>query len=310
MATFIDIDEKTNEEYFVGVISSRDILRQLSPGYGTLAEKSTDQIALRLQCSNVVTRHPETVSPADQLVPAIEKMLRLKIDCLPVIGEDRLACGILTSTDIMKSFIRISKLSRFTKSKDQSNHRLIDLRTTRMRMSVFDPNVMIDTYFQNVSDIMTEQLHTLEPTASLEDAMAMIVEKNIRHIPIVYDQGRFLGIISDRDILSNLPPNRAINNFRPSESSHFRSRLFSDDGKTKHERRTELRYVMTAKAKLHMVKRNHSLTETAQLMVDHSINCLPVISGDSRNTKIDGILTSTDIMRAVSMLQNLVQKNS
>ena len=118
------------DEYFAGVISNRDVLRQLSHDYGTLAEKGTDQISLRLPCSNVFTRNIETASPDDLLFPTIEKMLRLKVDCLPVVDHTKMAIGMITSTDILKAFVRIAKLSRFVKSKDEGNHRLIDLRTT------------------------------------------------------------------------------------------------------------------------------------------------------------------------------------
>ena len=311
--TVIDIDDKTDKEYFCGVISKRDVLRQLSPGYGTLTEKSTDQASLRMQCSNIVTRHPETVTPEEQLVPAIEKMLHAKVDCLPVVGKNNLVCGILTSTDIVKAFIRIARLSRFAKTKNESNHRLIDLRSTRMRMAVFDPNVLIDSYFQNVEDIMTEELKTLEPNSTLDQAMRMVQEHEVRNIPVLDSNGYFLGIVSDIDILCSLPPNRAINTYRKDEKKVFRSRLFSVNREVSdatRERRTEVRYVMTAVAKLHTVSRDTSLTDAAQMMVDHSVNCLAVVSGDKRHVKIDGILTSTDIMRAVSMLENLVQKNS
>ena len=47
--------------------------------------------------------------------------------------ESKLAIGMIASTDILRAFVRISKLSLFVKFKDKSNQRLIDLRTTRMR---------------------------------------------------------------------------------------------------------------------------------------------------------------------------------
>jgi acetoin utilization protein AcuB len=304
----IDVDEKTKEEFLVGVISNRDILRQLSPGYGTLAEKGTDQISLRLLCSTVFTRNIETIAPQDLLFPAIEKMLRLKVDCLPVVDETKLACGMITSTDIIKAFVRIAKLSRFVKSKDESNHRLIDLRTTRMRMAVFDPNVIFESYFQSVGDIMNEELYTLLPGAPLEDAMRLIQKHKIRHIPVVDNKGNFLGMISDRDVLSALPPNRMINSVHGKGDADFRARLFSIENNGTLSSRTEVRYIMTGKNKLHTVNRVDSLTDAADLMLDNKINCLPVVVGDSQSMKIEGIMTSTDIMRAVSMLINLVNK--
>lgn len=51
-----------------------------------------------------------------------------------------------------------------------------------------------------VSEIMTSKLVTIEAAQSLEDCMALMIENNIRHLP-VYDGRELLGLISIRDVL-------------------------------------------------------------------------------------------------------------
>lgn len=51
-----------------------------------------------------------------------------------------------------------------------------------------------------VSEIMTDEVISVQVTEKLEECMAAMLEKNIRHLP-VYDGQRLLGLISVRDVL-------------------------------------------------------------------------------------------------------------
>ena len=51
-----------------------------------------------------------------------------------------------------------------------------------------------------VSEIMTSDVISVDVTEKLEDCMAAMLEKNIRHLP-VYDGEQLLGLISVRDVL-------------------------------------------------------------------------------------------------------------
>lgn len=51
-----------------------------------------------------------------------------------------------------------------------------------------------------VGDIMTTSLTTVDPDESIEESMALMTEKHIRHLPVV-DEGQLLGIISVTDVV-------------------------------------------------------------------------------------------------------------
>ena len=51
-----------------------------------------------------------------------------------------------------------------------------------------------------VGDIMTSKVISVKVTEKLEECMATMIEKNIRHLP-VYDGEQLLGLISVRDVL-------------------------------------------------------------------------------------------------------------
>lgn len=77
-----------------GVISDRDILRALARA----ANWQTKTV------SEIMTRDPFTVNPETPLCDAVATMLSKHINCLPVIHGDGTVCGILTSTDLLKSY--------------------------------------------------------------------------------------------------------------------------------------------------------------------------------------------------------------
>jgi|1185.fasta_scaffold217976_2 CBS domain-containing protein len=52
-----------------------------------------------------------------------------------------------------------------------------------------------------VSDRMSRDVMTASPTASVPEAMAMMIEGRFRHLPVV-EAGRVLGMVSMRDLMS------------------------------------------------------------------------------------------------------------
>jgi len=54
-----------------------------------------------------------------------------------------------------------------------------------------------------VSEIMTTKVIYVEATQPLEECMALMIDKNIRHLP-VFDGKELLGLISVRDVLKEV----------------------------------------------------------------------------------------------------------
>ena len=58
-----------------------------------------------------------------------------------------------------------------------------------------------------VADVMTRELAVMKPGATVQDAMRVISERRIRHIPVV-EEGKVLGVISQGDLNHWLVRNR------------------------------------------------------------------------------------------------------
>lgn len=83
-----------------GVISDRDILRSMARSPNSRS-KSLDQI---------MTRNPVTVRRNTSILDAVSKMLSKRINCLPVVEADGTVCGIVTSTDLLKSYQQLLEM--------------------------------------------------------------------------------------------------------------------------------------------------------------------------------------------------------
>ncbi len=80
-----------------GVFSDRDVLRALGRTPNWQAKN----------VSGVMTHQVFTVRPDTPLSEAAAEMLSRRINCLPVIGDDGKVCGIITSTDLLRSYQKI-----------------------------------------------------------------------------------------------------------------------------------------------------------------------------------------------------------
>ena len=54
-----------------------------------------------------------------------------------------------------------------------------------------------------VKDIMTTKVIYVDGAQSVEECVAIMIDKNIRHLP-VYDEGKLIGLISVRDALKEM----------------------------------------------------------------------------------------------------------
>ena len=68
-----------------------------------------------------------------------------------------------------------------------------------------------------VSDIMTSKVVYIEASQPLEECMALMIDKNIRHLP-VYDGEKLLGMVSVRDVLKEVVD---VQKFMISQLEHY-----------------------------------------------------------------------------------------
>ncbi len=92
-----------DQERIKGVISDRDVLRALARTH----DWKTKPV------SEIMTHEPFVVTPNSSVAHALAQLLEKRINCLPVVEEDGKVCGILTSTDLLKSYHKVLEAWHF-----------------------------------------------------------------------------------------------------------------------------------------------------------------------------------------------------
>ena len=114
------------------------------------------------------------IAPDATVFDAIGKMVQHNAGSLLVMDGDRIV-GILTERDYLR---RVALEGRSS-------------RTTPVR------------------EIMTLDIVYVSPRHSVEDCMAIMTERRIRHLPVL-DEGRLVGIVSQGDLVKQLAADRQV----------------------------------------------------------------------------------------------------
>lgn len=86
----------------VGVVSDRDLLKNVSPFVGKMAERSSDLATLDKRAHQIMTRQLVAVRPRTTVRDAARVMLDHRISCLPVLNDENKCVGIMTLRDIVR----------------------------------------------------------------------------------------------------------------------------------------------------------------------------------------------------------------
>jgi acetoin utilization protein AcuB len=127
-----------------------------------------------------------------------------------------------------------------------------------------------------VKDYMTRHPIMIPPTTPAAEAQKIMIENKIRHLPVVGDGKRPLGLVTRERL--RIPP-ADLGSLNVWEITRFLSNLTAKD-------------VMVKGKDLISIGSGATLEEAAQLMANNKIGCLPVVD----ENVVVGILTETDVL--------------
>lgn len=122
-----------------------------------------------------------------------------------------------------------------------------------------------------IEEIMNREVVAFSLGNTVKDALTAMHEHRIRHLPILSDEGKVVGIVTDRDLKEVVP----------SSISELTDKSFYD---------TPLEQVMTKNPII-----GHPMDfveEAAVIFYDNQIGSLPIVSND----QLVGIITETDLL--------------
>jgi acetoin utilization protein AcuB len=127
-------------------------------------------------------------------------------------------------------------------------------------------------------ELMSESPIVVQVTDSIRSVMAKLMESDVRHLPVV-EEGRLVGMVSDRDLRRLLDPIFELAPARGARSGDLErpiSLLMSSD--------------------VISVQPESEVDEVIDLLIEHKIGALPVTEADS--SKLLGIISYVDVLRA------------
>lgn len=108
------------------------------------------------------------IAPDALVSDALRVMVDRDVGALVVIDQDRVA-GIITERDIARKALLHGRLPDYVR----------------------------------VRDIMTDRVLYVRPDQSVDECMALMTDKHLRHLPVI-EGGRVLGVVSMRDVVADL----------------------------------------------------------------------------------------------------------
>lgn len=114
-----------------------------------------------------------TVSPDDMVFAALELMFAHDVGAVAVLDKEQLV-GILTERDCTRKVLLQDKSAHST----------------------------------SVGEVMTSNVYVVRLDQTVDDCMAIMTEKNVRHLPVL-EENRLVGIISIRDAVRYQLSNQA-----------------------------------------------------------------------------------------------------
>jgi CBS domain-containing membrane protein len=286
--------------YFVGVVSERDIFRQIPPNTEKVNGAKKNPKAQRQLLGQVVTRKPKTVSPETSIPNMLSIMLDNHVDMVPVLdGEDLVS--VITTADVIKLIVRFETIYRLSAKPKETGHALDKIRSAD-RLSGGADNVtsLLTTVLQTVKDMMTEQVVCLGTGDNLAAVMESMKNGEFRHVPIVDEEGTMVGILSDRDVLRYLP---FVGGQRLPGTGEFRSSLFHVDMRDP-SLSLPISSIMTRNVT--HIRPDCSFYDAVKMLQELKISCLPVVDEEK---KLRGIVTVTNVMRALLGAYELAEKS-
>lgn len=152
-----------------------------------------------------------------------------------------------------------------------------------------------------VNEVMTKDVITFSPDASVYDCAKILREKRISGAPVVDDDGDVVGILSEGDIMKLIKSKDLdINLILPSPLDvlelPLRMKLKLDDivKNAKGTASAKVKDVMTKRAVT--ISQAEEISKAAKIMADEKINRLPVMD---ENKRLAGIITRGDVIGAV-----------
>lgn len=261
----------------VGVISQGNLIYRAGMPLRLCLLAETDQTRLDAFLSSISSRtaaeimtHPAVCIEADrQLTEAVDLMLQKGLKRLPVVDSGGRLVGILSRMDLFRTIMK--------ESPDWQTFKKLNIQVENLH---------------SVSDIMRRDTHAVRHDTAIDEVIRIIDSNDIQRVAVVDEKGRYLGLISDEDLLT------AFSDQRTGLWDYFVSKLsFTETGR-KHKESLDHLKARTASEVMSTtqitIREDAPIEEAIRLMTENNLKRLPVL--DAQDT-YKGMVSRESLLR-------------
>ncbi|GAB4331128.1 MAG: hypothetical protein Kow0099_02260 [Candidatus Abyssubacteria bacterium] len=143
-------------------------------------------------------------------------------------------------------------------------------------------------------DIMTREVITVELSASVRELSKLLTERRITGVPVVDSEQRLVGMVSMRDLIREQVLALGATPEYHEISELFSSALYTEESEGMSYKHLWVEEIMSRD--LHTAEESTPIREICDIMCAYRLHRVPIL----RNGKVIGIVTATDIIRAIS----------
>jgi CBS domain-containing protein len=159
-----------------------------------------------------------------------------------------------------------------------------------------DETTAAETGDPTVADVMERDVVSVHPETGVQELARLMHERHIGGAPVIDDEGRLVGIVTDGDLIAEDADIHA-----PPQIDIFGAIVYLGSF---HKYEERLRKAVGASVgdvmttRVHTVHPGDSVRRAATLMRDHKINRVPVVDDEGR---LVGLITRTDIVHSLGL---------
>lgn len=120
-----------------------------------------------MNAEDIMTSNVITVSPTDSVKKVIQVLIEKKVSGVPVVDDQNNVLGVVTEYDLILGIATVGS-------------------------------------GRDIRQIMKKIFTSISPKTDVEEITDMILTKRFKSFPVIDDDGKLVGVVSRRDIMSEL----------------------------------------------------------------------------------------------------------
>lgn len=146
---------------------------------------------MKKSVGDVMTKETVVLSPGDTIFEAASRFAESHISGAPVVDQGKVV-GIVSEADLMRAALPPAKIDKPRSS-------------TMTLLSLFlRGHAAPAPEDATVASIMSDDVVTTLPTASIWDAASLMERRGVKRLPVVDNDGRLVGIVSRADLVGTM----------------------------------------------------------------------------------------------------------